>query len=336
MSNFDSFLETDKRVQPINRPAPRVVGKNCRKCGTYYQQDMYLPSNSWFFADGYIDICNNCLDKYLGDCTDIAKADKFCQYVDIPFQINDWMTAVHNNGAGMFKLYVMQNWNKKYETIDWKPVHDEWMQIMREGKERDKIGALSIEDVKKLRDFWGSEYTEEQLKRFQALYEDIEKTQSITTAIQRDNARKMCMLSYQVEKSIWDGESKGSDIKALVSSYNDLAKAADFSPKTARNAGDFESIGELCAYLEKKGFLNTFYNWQPKDEIDLVMKNLQNYTRRIVVGETNIAEELNEKLDQIQQMNRLEEYSEDEERYNKITIDDELADEYNEDFEVDD
>ena len=179
-------------------------------------------------------------------------------------------------------------------------------------------------------------YTEEQLKRFQALYEDIEKTQSITTAIQRDNARKMCMLSYQVEKSIWDGESKGSDIKALVSSYNDLAKAADFSPKTARNAGDFESIGELCAYLEKKGFLNTFYNWQPKDEIDLVMKNLQNYTRRIVVGETNIAEELNEKLDQIQQMNRLEEYSEDEERYNKITIDDELADEYNEDFEVDD
>ena len=35
-------------------------------------------------------------------------------------------------------------------------------------------------------------------------------------------------------------------------------------------------------------------------------------------------------------MNKLEEYNEDEERYNKIVIDDSLADEFNEDFEVDD
>ena len=67
------------------------------------------------------------------------------------------------------------------------------------------------------------------------------------------------------------------------------------------------------------------------------MANLQNYTKRIVVGETNIAEELNNKLDQIEQMNRLENddnYNEDD--YNKVTVDDSLSDEYNEDFEVDD
>lgn len=336
MSEFDEYLKPDRRVEPVSRPTVKIIGKNCRKCGEYFQQDMYIPSKAWFFPDGYIDICNNCLDKWLGDCTDLAKADKFCQYVDIPFNTNDWMVMVNSNGAGMFKMYAMQNWSKKYDTIDWKPIHDEWVEILKEGKEREKISALSKEDLIKLREFWGSEYTDEQLKRFQALYEDIEKTQSITTAIQRDNARKMCMLSYQVEKTIWDPDSKGTDIKALVSSYNDLAKASDFSPKTARNAGDFESIGELCAFLEKKGFKNDFYDWKPKDEIDLVMKNLQNYTRRIVVGETNIAEELNEKLDQIQQMNKLEDYSEDEEKYNRIVVDEELADEFNEEFEVDD
>ena len=143
------------------------------------------------------------------------------------------------------------------------------------------------------------------------------------------------MLSYQIEKIIWDEEAKGSDVKALISSYNDLAKAADFSSKTARNAGDFESVGELCAYLEKKGFMNEFYNWREKDQIDLVMKNLQNYTKRIVVGETNIAEELNEKLNQIQTMNKLEDFNEDDERYERIVVDDELADEFNEEFEVD-
>lgn len=332
---FEDLLEPDRRVKPVSA-VPKIVGKNCRKCGEYYQQDMFIPSRSFFFPDGYIDICNNCLDKWLDDCTDISKADKFCQYADIPFNINDWMTMVHNNGRGMFKMYANQNWSQRYDTIDWKPVHDEWKQIMKEEDYRDKIGALSIEDLNKLREFWGSEYTEDQLKRFQALYDDIEKTQSITTAIQRDNARKMCMLSYQVEKAIWNEELKGSDIKALVSSYNDLAKASDFSPKTARNAGDFESIGELCAFLEKRGYMNKFYDWKPKDEIDQVMKNLQSYTKRIVVGETNIAEELNTKLDQIQQMNRMEDYSDEDEEYSRIVVDDNLADEFNEAFEVDD
>ena len=69
------------------------------------------------------------------------------------------------------------------------------------------------------------------------------------------------------------------------------------------------------------------------------MLNLQKYIKRIVVGETNIAEELNEKLDAIQNLNRLESnYDEDasDEDYNKVMIEDSLADEYNENFEVDD
>lgn len=332
--SFEDLLEPERRVQPLGAK-PRIVGKNCRKCNQYFQQDMFIPSMSCFFPDGYIDICNECLDKIFGDCKDIAKADKFCQYADIPFNVNDWMVMVEANGAGMFKLYATQNWSKQYEQIDWKPIHDEWMQIFRNKEERKKVTALSREDLTKLREFWGEQYTEDQLKRFQFLYDDIEKTQSITTGIQRDNAKKMCLLSYQAEKSIMNEEAKGTDTRALISSYTDLAKAADFTPKTARNAGDFESIGELCAYMEKKGFKNSFYDWKPKDEIDLVMKNLQNYTRRIVVGETNIAEELNEKLDQIQQMNKMEDYSEDEERYNNIVVDDSLAEEFNEEFEVD-
>ena len=67
------------------------------------------------------------------------------------------------------------------------------------------------------------------------------------------------------------------------------------------------------------------------------MMNLQKYTKRIVVGETNIAEELNEKLDAIQNMNRIEnDYGEEDDEFNKIVIEDNLADEFNEEFEVDD
>lgn len=342
MNNIDDLISgtnTDNyRVKPIEvRKTPKIVGKNCRKCGQYYNQDMYLRSNSWFFPDGYLEICNECLGKYLGDGTDLARADKFCQYADIPFRINDWIAAARNDNYNAFKTYSAQIWTSNYESIDWKPIHDEWMKIMKNGEEREKIGVLSAEDLKGLREKWGYEFTEEQLRRFESLYDDIDKTQSITTAIQRDNARKMCMLSYQIEKAIWDGDQKGSDVKSLISAYDQLAKSADFTPKSAKNAGDFDSIGELCAFLEKRGFKNQFYDWTPRDEVDKVMMNLQKYTRRIVVGETNIAEELNEKLDAIQNMNNLEnDYSQEEEEYNRITVEDDLADEFNEEFEVDD
>ena len=41
------------RVQPIEiRSTPRIVGKNCRKCNKYFNQDGFLKANSWFFPDG--------------------------------------------------------------------------------------------------------------------------------------------------------------------------------------------------------------------------------------------------------------------------------------------
>ena len=284
----------------------------------------------------------NCLDKYLGDGMDIEKADKFCQYADMPFDLNSWMKIVNANGYGAFKIYANQNWSDRYDTIDWKPIHDEWKEIV-EKNEREKITALSKEDLSALREKWGNQFTEEQLVYFENMYNDIDKTQSITTAIQKDNARKMCMLSYQIEKAIWKSEDEsgygkgGTEVKALISSYDQLAKSADFTPKTAKNVGDFESIGELCAFLEKRGYKNKFYDWVPRDEVDKVMANLQKYTKRIVVGETNIAEELNNKLDQIKVMNEIENDDNfDEDSYSKVDIDDSLADEFNEDFEVED
>lgn len=327
----------------ISTPAPKVketivkvVGKNCRRCGTYYKQDMYIASKSWFFPDGYLDICNECLSKWLGDCTDLQKADKFCQYADLPFEPNLWMKCA-DSLSNAFITYAAQIAKRGYEEIDWKTIHDEWKTILSEGHEREKIDVLSEEDFLKLQEKWGSDFTKDQILQFESMYNEIDKTQSITTAIQKDNARKMCMLSYQIENAIWnddDAGKKGTEVKALISAYDQLAKAADFTPKNAKNVGDFESIGELCAFLEKRGFKNKFFDWVSKDEIDKVMANLQNYTRRIIIGETNIADELNDKLTQIQNLTNMESGSDFADEEEVIKFDDEGADSFNEEFEV--
>ena len=42
--------------------------------------------------------------------------------------------------------------------------------------------------------------------------------------------------------------------------YLDIIKPKDseFTPKNVKNASDFESMGELCRWLEKRGFKNPF------------------------------------------------------------------------------
>lgn len=342
MSDFDNLLDLDadkkkKRVvQPIE--VPKLVNKSCKKCKQYYKQNMYYPSNSFFFPDGYCDICKDCLDEYLGDGRDIDKFNKVCQYLDIPFELNDWINIVENNLSGHLNLYMRSNWNKEYGG-SWAETTEKWKNIVKANEEKDHIDIFNREEMDKLMEKWGYGFSKDQMLKFEKMYEDIEKTQSITTAIQRDNAKKMCMLSYKIEEAIWNedenGKGNGSEVKSLISAYDQLAKAADFTPKAAKNVGDFESVGELCAFLEKRGYKNEFYDWKPKDEVDKVMANLQKYTKRVILGETNIADELNSKLDQIQAMNAIENGEvEEEENFHKVPIEDELADEYNEEMDI--
>jgi hypothetical protein len=42
----------------------------------------------------------------------------------------------------------------------------------------------------------------------------------------------------------------------MLSSYDKIIKIAEFTPKNAKNAADFDSVGELVRWLEKKGWKN--------------------------------------------------------------------------------
>lgn len=344
MTDFDSLInpvieDSNYRVKPVTEDnKPKIMGKTCRKCEKFYRQDNFLPTHSAYFPDGYLEICNDCLSKILGDCRDLEKADKLCQYGDYPFDPNEWITMERAEKHNTFKKYCETKWALDYKNNDWKRLQTKWNEILYNKDEDNNVGLLLAQKVRELRKEWGDDYTDKELLRFEQLYDDIDKSQSIVTAIQRDCAKKMCILSNKIEKALVNDE-RGSDIKSLISAYDQLAKSADFTPKTAKNIGDFESVGELCAFLEKKGMKYEYYDWVPKDDIDKVMQDLQAYLKRIVLGETNIAEELNSKLDMVQQMTRLEQEnlnSSEEVKIDKVHIDEEDADEYNEKFDLED
>jgi hypothetical protein len=89
----------------------------------------------------------------------------------------------------------------------------------------------------------------------------------------------------------------GTDFKDALKSYNDLIKSAEFGPKNAKNAGDFDSVGELALYLVKKGYMPKFYDNANRDEVDVTMKNTQLYLRNLVLGEPTLQDQALQRLE---------------------------------------
>jgi len=80
----------------------------------------------------------------------------------------------------------------------------------------------------------------------------------------------LCMISYELEQRIRNGE----EFDKLLASYDKLVKVAEFTPKNAKNASDFDSTGELWRWLEKRGWKNKFYDNVTRDIVDETIKNI--------------------------------------------------------------
>ncbi len=100
--------------------------------------------------------------------------------------------------------------------------------------------------------------------------------------------------------------SCGEDFDKVLKSYDTLRKSADFTPKNIKNACDFDSVGEIFAYCEKKGWENAFYDDTPRDTVDLVMKDVQSWLRNLYKNETGIAEDVERRINALKMADDME------------------------------
>jgi hypothetical protein len=134
------------------------------------------------------------------------------------------------------------------------------------------------------------------------LFQGILQTQNVNGKLQTDDAVKLCKISLLLNQKIRDGE----DFDKVLKSYDTLRKSADFTPKNIKNACDFDSVGELFAYCEKKGWENAFYDNTPRDTVDLVMKDIQSWTRNLYKNETGIAEDVERRINALKAADDME------------------------------
>ena len=86
---------------------------------------------------------------------------------------------------------------------------------------------------------------------------------------------------------------------------DNIIKMAHFEASNAKSAADFESVGELMVYYGKQGW-HPKWHQEPQDSIDFMMRDIQNYLKRLVVNEGNFAEQVEDKRERYNMTERLE------------------------------
>lgn len=268
----------------------------CTSCGNTLDKNNFIPLKNSFFPNGFCPICNNCLIKNFSNQPEEEQwnfMDRFCRFIDIPFDLKKWEKTYKAYKKEAIVQYALMYSAGQYDNIiDWKELNEEWIQLQKE----EKLFTASEELIKKrtreLSKKWEGTYSLEELEYLEQTLNDLEKSFSITSGISTDQAKKLCKISLLIDQKI----RVGADFDKLLKSYDTLIKIAGFSSENAKNNSDFESVGELCAFLEKKGFINKFYDGVKRDIVDETMANISANNRRWIMNETNIQDEAEKKL----------------------------------------
>ena len=280
--------------------------KTCNRCQAPQTPESFAPTKSIFYADGALPICNSCIESFLEDVEfDWGEVNKLCQYADIPFVPKEWERMRELNGSNAFSKYAEVFAQSEYEDLGWSEYFEAFRALKASGELDDELPGIADKKRQQLQERWGANYDDEALRYLENLYNGLMTTQNVNGALQVDQALKICKMSYEIDCRI----REGADFDKLLSSYDKLVKAAEFTPKNVKNINDFDSVGELIKWLEKRGWHNTFYDDVSRDIVDETMQNFQAFNQRLYTNESGIGEQITERLNNLKNVALIEQES---------------------------
>ena len=305
--------------------------KKCTKCLEDRSTAHYIAVNSPLH-NGSLPICRECLAKMISSTPQEERwnmVDKICQWADVPFVSGEWEKLYQANGKDTLGVYIAIFRSEKYNTLDWMKYNKAYLQLLEENRVEDGIPELREKQLKDWRQKWGVNYDEEQLEYLENLHQGLLNSQNVVGALNEDQALKLCKISLIIEEKIRANVDFTKDLKA----YDELAKLSNLTPKNVKDANEFDSFGEVYAYLEKTGWLNKYYDGAVRDEVDNTEKNIKNWNRYLYVNETGVAEEIEHRINNLKIASELE-----GEEFNESEFRDYLKNEtqdIKEDFKID-
>lgn len=281
-----------------------MAQKVCYKCKNEKTTSHYIAVNSPLF-NGSLPICRECLAKMISNASEDERwnvVDKICQWADVPFIPSEWEKIYQFNGKDALGVYIAIFRNEEYKNLDWEIYNKVYLQLLEENRVEDAIPELKEKQLKDWRKKWGIDYDEQQLEYLENLHQGLLNSQNVVGALNEDQALKLCKISLIIEEKI----RAGLDFSKELKSYDSLANLSNLTPKNVKDANEFDSFGEVYAYLEKTGWVDKYYDGAVRDEVDNTEKNMKNWVRYLYVNETGIAEEIEQRINNLKVAAELE------------------------------
>lgn len=281
-----------------------MAQKVCYKCKNEKTTSHYIAVNSPLF-NGSLPICRECLAKMISNASEDERwnvVDKICQWADVPFIPGEWEKIYQFNGKDALGVYIAIFRNEEYKNLDWEIYNKVYLQLLEENRVEDAIPELKEKQLKDWRKKWGMDYDEQQLEYLENLHQGLLNSQNVVGALNEDQALKLCKISLIIEEKI----RAGLDFSKELKSYDSLANLSNLTPKNVKDANEFDSFGEVYAYLEKTGWVDKYYDGAVRDEVDNTEKNMKNWVRYLYVNETGIAEEIEQRINNLKVAAELE------------------------------
>lgn len=270
--------------------------KTCSKCGISKTRDSFIHVDIWFYNDQCVPVCNECLKEYLiKNNFEWDVVDKLCQIFNIPFIPREFEKMRKTNGDDVFPIYAKYFLSSEYEGLGWQVYYQKFLELKQKNKLDMELPNLRENYYEDLKLRWGQNYDEEELVYLENLYNGLLSSQNVVGALQTDQAQKLCKMSLNIDERI----RAGTDFDKLMGSYEKMAKVADFSAKNAKSDAEFSSMGEIVAWLEKRGWINTWYDDANRDIVDEVIHSNQAFVQRLYTNENGLGEEITERIEQL-------------------------------------
>ena len=244
----------------------------CAKCRQSKPIEEFLQTSSPFHPGGYTIYCTNCLEEMVPP-DDLRAVDKLMAWLDWPFLVPQWTKCYRNAKSQALHLYkqLMKD-RPQYQTLDWKETNDKWKEAMELGVMDEKIPDINQAWLREMRLKWPAdvERTVEDYRYLENFYNDLISTQNITSATQKDDAKRLVEVGLLATKKI----RQGLPAKDELAMYHNIMKAEGFEAKNAKNISDFDSVGELYQWLERRGW-KPDWHVEPQDSVDFTIKQIQ-------------------------------------------------------------
>lgn len=283
------------------------MDKICEVCSQSIDERYYLKTHSPFFPKGRLTICTPCLERAI-DGKDMSMVDRFCRWADYPFLINEWTKLYQSNGEQTLRVYSQMYFGGAYEGIDWEKQNRKLRTALENGTLEKGVEVLRNEWRKEMRKKWFIECTDEEFERLEELHKDLLATQNVATGIQRHNALAWCKKALELDNTI----AQHLPTKDIIAEMGNIIKAAGFEPKNARNNDAFDSLGELIVYCIRNGYTPKFYDDEDRDLVDLTMKDIQAYLRRLVLNEPGLRDQIEQRKHAYELSQQLEQTTDEE------------------------